>query len=112
MTITRSAVNTKLVKKFEKEATQIQTELIFRQTEYQRLCLFQLSALYFTLYALLMKIIAHDLVLHKKIPAGNILYLNFEDERFVEFSYKDFNALYESYLELNNPEGKTYLFFD
>ncbi len=60
----------------------------------------------------LMKIIAHDLVLHKKIPAANILYLNFEDERFVEFSYKDFNALYESYLELNNPDGKTYLFFD
>ena len=60
----------------------------------------------------LMRIIVHKLVRHKNIPDANILYLNFEDERFVEFSYKDFDPLYESYLELNNPKGKTYLFFD
>jgi len=60
----------------------------------------------------LMRIILHDLIRQKMVPVANILYLNFEDERFVEFTYEDFDALYESYLELNNPEGKRYLFFD
>lgn len=60
----------------------------------------------------LMRIALHDLIRQKKIPAANLLYLNFEDERFVEFTHKDFDALYESYLELNNPKGKRYLFFD
>lgn len=60
----------------------------------------------------LMRIILHDLIKKKKIAAANVLYLNFEDERFVEFTYKDFDALYESYLELSNPKGKKYLFFD
>lgn len=60
----------------------------------------------------LMRIILHDLIRQKALPVANILYLNFEDERFVEFTYEDFDALYECYLELNNPEGKRYLFFD
>ena len=46
-----------------------------------------------------MRIILHDLIRRKMVPVANILYLNFEDERFVEFTYEDFDALYESYLE-------------
>ena len=60
----------------------------------------------------LMRIIVHELIHQKEVPVANVLYLNFEDERLVEFTYRDFETLYESYLELNNPKGKKYLFFD
>ena len=60
----------------------------------------------------LMRIIVHELIHQKEIPIANVLYFNFEDERLVEFTYRDFETLYESYLELNNPKGKKYLFFD
>lgn len=60
----------------------------------------------------LMIIILNDLIDQKKVSADNILYINFEDERFVEFTHEDFETLYECYLELNNPHGKKYLFFD
>ncbi|MCK5508484.1 MAG: ATP-binding protein [Desulfobacterales bacterium] len=60
----------------------------------------------------LMIIILNDLIDQKKVSADNILYINFEDERFVEFTHEDFETLYECYLKLNNPQGKKYLFFD
>lgn len=38
------------------------------------------------------------------------LYINFEDERLLEFSYRDFNALIESYKELYSMQPR--IFFD
>ena len=60
----------------------------------------------------LMKIFIQKLCIKNKIQKENFLYINFEDERFVDFSHEDFEALYETYLELKNPRGKQYLFFD
>jgi len=48
----------------------------------------------------------------KTEKGGNILYVNFEDERLDGFSLDDFNLLWESFLELNDPKGKVYLFLD
>jgi len=45
------------------------------------------------------------------LPA-NILYLNFDDERFISFTAQDFAPLYETFLELENPQGRRYLFLD
>jgi len=47
-----------------------------------------------------------------KLPKQNILYINFEDERLAFIGREDLNAIYEAFLELNNPEGKLYFFFD
>ena len=41
---------------------------------------------------------------------SNYGYINFEDERFLDFTYKDFNVLLEAFLELD-PKVRT-LFFD
>lgn len=60
----------------------------------------------------LMKLILEDIVLKFKIPISNVLYLNFEDERFVDFTVKDFELLYETYLEIENPKGRYYFFLD
>ena len=60
----------------------------------------------------LMKLIADDLVEELNVPVSNILYLNFEDERFIEFGVKDFNQLYEIFLEIYNPKGRKYFFLD
>jgi len=60
----------------------------------------------------LMRLICDDLISKFNIPKSNILYLNFEDERFIDFTVKDFDILYETFLELENPEGKSYFFLD
>src|SRR4030042_6430506 len=36
-------------------------------------------------------------------------YMNFEDERMLDFNYRDFNAMYEVFLELYGDQ-KAYLF--
>lgn len=46
------------------------------------------------------------------IPTSNVLFVNFEDERFTNFSVNDFEKLFQAYLELENPKGKMYFFFD
>ena len=46
------------------------------------------------------------------IQENNILFINFEDERFINFTADDFDALYRLFLEIENPTGKKYLFFD
>lgn len=51
----------------------------------------------------LLKLIFDDLTSKIKIPVNNILYLNFEDERFIDFTVEDFQAVYELFLELENP---------
>ncbi len=59
-----------------------------------------------------MKLICADLIKDNHIPLTNILYLNFEDERFIEFKVIDFNLIYEVFLEENTPNKKSYFFLD
>lgn len=51
----------------------------------------------------LLKQIAEELV-------GNYYYLNFEDERLLDFEYEDFSTLYEIFLSLYKKQ--THIFFD
>ena len=60
----------------------------------------------------LMRLICDSLLKKAALPEPNILYLNFEDERFITFTVRDFEALYEAFIELENPAGRKYLFFD
>ena len=47
-----------------------------------------------------------------EISDNNILFINFEDERFINFTNEDFALLYNLFLEIYNPSGKKILFFD
>jgi uncharacterized protein len=60
----------------------------------------------------LMKLLCDDILKNEDVLESNILYLNFEDERFVSFTLKDFEPLYETFLEFENPIGRIYLFLD
>lgn len=60
----------------------------------------------------LMKLICDDLIKKDKVPPSNILYLNFEDERFIEFNTGDFAQIYELFLQINKPAGRLYFFLD
>ncbi len=60
----------------------------------------------------LMKLLCDDILGSEDVLENNILYLNFEDERFVSFNVQDFEPLYETFLELENPQGKIYMFLD
>ena len=60
----------------------------------------------------LMKLICDDLIKKDKVPPSNILYLNFEDERFIEFNTGDFAQIFELFLQINRPAGRQYFFLD
>lgn len=60
----------------------------------------------------LMRLLCDDLLKNSDIQENNILYLNFEDERFIPFTFEDFEPLYETFFEIENPKGKIYLFLD
>ena len=60
----------------------------------------------------LMRLLCDDLLNSEDISENNILYLNFEDERFVPFTVQDFEPLYEAFFELENPQGRNYMFLD
>lgn len=60
----------------------------------------------------LLSLIAKELLENDNVAKPNILFINFEDERFINFTYEDFDKLYQTYLEIENPTGKKYLFFD
>ena len=60
----------------------------------------------------LLKLICDDILTNSQVSEQNILYLNFEDERFVSFTVSDFELLYECFIELENPTGRKYLFLD
>lgn len=60
----------------------------------------------------LMKLICDDLIKENKVPSSNILYLNFEDERFIDFNTSDFAHTYELFLQINKPTGRLYFFLD
>ncbi len=46
------------------------------------------------------------------VPDENVLFINFEDERFINFTVRDFETLFQSYLEIENPQGKKFFFLD
>ena len=60
----------------------------------------------------LLRLICDDLLNKKAVPARNILYLNFEDERFLPFTAQNFDLLYETFMEVENPQGRLFLFLD
>jgi len=60
----------------------------------------------------LLRILMKYLTEQAGVNENNILYLNFEDERFVQFDTDDFQPLYESYMEIGDPRGKKYFFLD
>ena len=60
----------------------------------------------------LMALTAKELLTERGVNRSNILFVNFEDERFINFESDDFEKLYQTYLELENPIGRKYLFFD
>jgi len=60
----------------------------------------------------LMSLIARQLLDSGLAHKENILFINFEDERFINFTVDDFDRLYQSYIQIDNPMGMKYLFFD
>lgn len=60
----------------------------------------------------LMKLLSVDIIKLKSLSENNILYINFDDERLIDFDLHDFELLYECYFELYAPEGKVYFFLD
>lgn len=60
----------------------------------------------------LMRLISNDLIEKYDILQDNILYLNFEDERFTYFGINDFEQVYEIFLELYHPVGRKCFFLD
>jgi len=59
----------------------------------------------------LMRLLVEKLI-EEGVKKQNILYLNFEDDRFAEFTTGDFQPLYEAFLEIESPEGRKYFFLD
>ena len=51
-------------------------------------------------------------LINRKVDPKNILYVNFEDVRFGEFSLELLNQIYEVYLEYAQPANKQYVFLD
>lgn len=60
----------------------------------------------------LMRLICDDLLNKYSVSQANILYLNFEDERLIDFSIKDFDVLYEMFMDLEEQIGRKYFFLD
>jgi len=60
----------------------------------------------------LMKLLCDDLLNREDVSENDILYLNFEDERFIPFTFQDFEPLFETFIELENPQGRIYMFLD
>lgn len=60
----------------------------------------------------LLRLICGDLLEQSAAKPSDILYLNFDDERFLPFTAQDFELLYETFLELENPQGRKYFFLD
>ena len=60
----------------------------------------------------LLNLYYHYLTRRFKIPDTNILFVNFEDERFIDFTPNDFDVLFKAFVELYNPKGKIYFFLD
>ena len=60
----------------------------------------------------LLNLVCRDLMKDPGFKRSSVLYLNFEDERFIDFSYQDFEKLYDLFLEIEKPPAKRYFFLD
>ena len=62
----------------------------------------------------LMKLVWDDIKTKEKLEDNQFLYLNFEDERLVDFDKDDFTKVLEVYYEINSPDKnrKIFLFLD
>ncbi len=60
----------------------------------------------------LLRLLAGDLVDKGGVPENQILYLNFEDERFTDFKPPDFEKILEAADEVLESRGKRYFFLD
>lgn len=60
----------------------------------------------------LMKLVCRELLRNGIATPAQILYVNFEDERFIRFQEMDYSALLEAYYELEQPSGRKYFFLD
>ncbi len=59
----------------------------------------------------LMRQLAKELI-EKGVEKNNILIVNFEDQRFVEFSTGLLDQIYETYLQVLKPKTKQFIFLD
>jgi len=60
----------------------------------------------------LMRLCCDELKVRRKISPSDILYINFEDERLLDFSAKDFEKVMEAFDEIRGRSGKTWFFLD
>src|SRR3990172_7800118 len=60
----------------------------------------------------LMRLVCDDIIKRFDVPMSSLLYLNFEDERFLGFTVRDFELLYETFIEIEAPKGRKYFFLD
>lgn len=58
----------------------------------------------------LLNLYYHFLSRKNRIPKNNILFINFKDERFIDFTVADFELLYRAYIEMAEPKGGKYFF--
>ncbi len=60
----------------------------------------------------ILSLVARNLISKGLIKQNQVLSINFEDERLIRFGVEDFESLYQAFIELDNPEGKKWLFLD
>lgn len=60
----------------------------------------------------LMGLMCRELQTKKNVSLEDILYLNFEDERFLDFSPKDFEKVLEAFDETRRRSGRAWFFID
>lgn len=60
----------------------------------------------------LMRLVCADLMERCAIDRRNVLYLNFEDERFASLTSEDCERIFEAFLEIESPRGKLWFFLD
>ena len=59
----------------------------------------------------LMRLVCDDIIKRFDVPMSSLLYLNFEDERFLGFTVRDFELLYETFIGDRGPKGQKILFW-
>jgi len=60
----------------------------------------------------LMRLACDELITRRNVATADILYLNFEDERFIDFTTQDFEKIHELFDELRGSSGTTWFFLD
>jgi len=60
----------------------------------------------------LMHLLYDELITNREVSSSDILYLNFEDERLIDFNTGDFERITELFLEMGGTMGKAWFFLD